>query len=697
MNDAFRNPVSTSQSGEMMLAFIDNPPVNALSHGVRAGLVGALDAFEANASAKTLVLICKGRTFVVGADIRELGRPMLDPQLAEVIARLDACAKPVIAAIHGTALGGGLELALACNYRIAARDARLGVPEVKLGILPGAGGVVRLPRLVGVETALKMISGGVELTAAQAFECGLIDEITDGDLQAGATVYAQRLIAEDSPPRRVSERPFPAFDKAAAEAARTALARKYRGFNAPQVAVDLFEMAAETPFAEAAVKERTVIRGLVTSPQSKALRHLFVAERAAQKLDGATADAQPRPIKSVVIAGTGLMARGIAVCCLDVGLPVILLGRSEASLAKARGAVANIYEGQKSRGSLSQEETDSRLARLSATTSLDDLKSVDLAIETIAEEVGPKREMIARLSRALRDDAIIATNTSFLDIDDLATASAHPENICGMHFFNPAYAMKLLENVRATKTAPDVLATIMQFGKALGKIPVMVGRSEGFVANRMLSKRTREALFLLEEGATPWQIDAALVRFGFPVGPLALADMAGLDVIAATRRARFSRMTARERSCDIVDRLIAAGRLGQKSGAGYYAYDEKRKSSPDKATEDLLGAYRAERGLTARAISDQEIVERCLYAMINEAALILEEGGAARAGDVDVIWTSGFGFPRYLGGPMFYADQVGLPEIAKALRGYGASTGEDHFRPAPLIERLAAEGRGFHG
>lgn len=695
-SDFAAEAVSLKKCGAVLVATVDNPPVNALSQAVRAGLVAAVDRLEADADARALLIICAGRTFIAGADIREFNRPPQEPRLGTLIEKLDRCAKPVVAAMHGTALGGGLEIALACSYRIALESAKLGLPEVKLGLLPGSGGVVRLPRLIGVENALTIISEGGQISAKEALEKGLLDEIVAGDLRAAALAFAERVLASGARVRRASDLPVPAFESGLLDAKRGELARKHKGFIAPQIAVDLIEMMTKTPFAEAAEKTYEVCKDLIASPQSKALRRLFASEREAQKIDGIAADVAPRDIRKVAVVGAGVMGRGIAACFLNIGAPVILLCHSGGSLDKAKAAIRKFYDGVIKRGAMTEEDVDRRMALLTTSADYADLGDVDLAIEAVTENLETKKEVFRKLEGALRADAILATNTSFLDIEELAGAVARPQNVAGMHFFNPANVMKLLENVRASRTAPDVLATIMSLGKKLGKTPVLVGRSEGFVANRMLSKRSREAQFLLEDGASPQQVDRVLTGFGFPIGPFALADLAGMDVMAAARAARLARMTPREQACDIVDKLGAAGRLGQKTGAGYYRYDEDRKPQPDPIVDEMLAQHRAERGFVRREITDQEILERCLYAMVNEAAKILDEGAAARPGDIDVIWTSGFGWPTYLGGPMFYADQIGLPAIRDALEKYSRLVGEDYFKPAPLIERLAAEGRGFH-
>ncbi|MCX8570096.1 MULTISPECIES: 3-hydroxyacyl-CoA dehydrogenase NAD-binding domain-containing protein [Hyphomicrobiales] len=697
MTEQLVKTVSVVKQGNILVATVDNAPVNALSHSVRVGLIEAVKALESDTEARAMVILCDGRTFIAGADIHEFKKPMVAPLLGEVIDTLDAATKPIVAAIHGTALGGGLEVALACSYRIALEGSKVGLPEVKLGILPGSGGTVRLPRLAGVEQALAMISEGGQISARDAREKGIVDEVVSGDLKVAAVAFAARVIADGAKLRRTSDLPVPAFDPAVLETSRAALAKKYKGFKAPLVAVDLIKMVTETPVGEAIALEYKTCKELLVSPQSKALRHIFAAEREALKIDGVDAEVKPREVKKVAIVGPGTMGRGIAACFLSIGIPVTLIGLTDEGLASATKAIGKIYEGSVKRGSLSTDEMQRRMALLSATTAYDGLGDVDLVIEAVTEQLDVKKDVFAKLDAVLRDDAIIATNTSFLDIEELAASSKNPARVAGMHFFNPANVMKLLENVRAAKTAPDVLATTTALGKRLGKVPVMVGRSEGFVANRMLSKRTREAQFLLEDGATPQQVDRVLTAFGFPIGPFALADLAGMDIMAAARAARVARMSPREQQCNIVDRLVAAGRLGQKSGAGYYVYDENRKASHDPLVDELLDAHRKERGFTARTITDEEILERCLFAMVNEAAKILDESAAARPGDIDVIWTNGFGFPTYLGGPMFYADQVGLPAVKAALDKYAGLVGDQYFKPAALIERLVAEGRGFYG
>jgi len=686
--------VAISRQGIVLVAEIGNPPVNALSHAVRAGLLAALDTLQVEAEIKALVIAAKGKLFSAGADVTEFGAAMQPPLLGEVISRLDSAGKPVVAAIHGSALGGGLEVALACNARIATADAKFALPEVKLGILPGSGGIVRLPRLIGIEPALEMIAEGKEIRAERAHALGLLDRIAEGDLLAAAVAFAVEL-AEAGGARRASAAPFPAFLAEAQAEAKKGLAKKFKGREAPQKAVELFAMAAATPFAKAAVQEYAACKALLQSPQSRALRHIFAAERSAAKPAGIPADTRPREIGKVGVAGPGTMGRGIAIAFLDIGLPVVLVGRSDASLDKAKGAIAKSYEGGVKRGSITEAQAAERLGRLTLSTSYSALAGRDLVVETISEELAAKRAAITAIDAVLSDSAILVTNTSFLDVEDLARSTTRPENFAGMHFFNPANLMKLVENVRSASAADDVLATLMAVSRRLGKTAVLVGPSEGFVANRMLSKRTREGLFLLQEGATPAQVDRVLAGFGFPVGPFALADMAGLDVLAATRVARAPSMSEREREADIIETLVAAGRLGRKSGAGYYAYGEDGRPADDPVTAELLAEHRRKRGIGARAIGDEEVLERCLLALVNEGARLVGEGAVARTADIDVIWTAGLGFPAHLGGPMFWAAEQGLPHVRERLDHYAGLVGAEFFAPAPLIARLADGGRGF--
>jgi 3-hydroxyacyl-CoA dehydrogenase len=688
--------VTFTKQGRIGIATVDNPPVNALGHAVRVGLVEAVAKADADPEVKALILICAGRTFLAGADIREFGRPLEPPHLNDLVNDLEASTKPFVAAIHGTALGGGLEVALACHFRIAVPSARLGLPEVKLGILPGAGGTQRLPRLIGVEPALQMITEGNDIPAAKAKAIGLVDEIIEGDLLAGAIAFTEKLLDEGRPIRRVGQMTAKVENPAIFDETKAALAKKQRGFLAPQACVDAVKLSTEYPIEEGAKREYALCRELMAGNQSKAQRHAFFAEREVAKVPGLPENTPVREIKKVGVAGPGAMGTGIAMCCINAGLPVVLVGLDEPTLEKSQATMRKIYGGNVAKGTMTQEALDARMALITPTTDYTKLGDVDLVIEAVFEDMAVKKQVFETLGKVTKPGAILASNTSYLDINALAEASGRPGDVAGMHFFNPANVMRLLENVRGAKTSPDVIATIMKFGKTIKKVSVLSGVCDGFIGNRMLAKRSREGMFLLEEGATPWQIDKVLYDFGFAMGPYQVADLAGIDIQHAARKARWAILSEREHKANIVDQLFELGRLGQKSGKGYYVYDDKRKATPDPEVEALIVKHSAARGITRRPVSDEEIRERLIYVMINEGAKILEEGIAARPHDIDIVWLTGFGFPSYLGGPMFYADTIGLKTVYDALKKYQASVGDEFFKPAPLLERLALEGRGFY-
>jgi 3-hydroxyacyl-CoA dehydrogenase len=688
--------VTFTKQGSIGIATVDNPPVNALSHAVRSGLAAAVAQADADPEVKALILICAGRTFLAGADIREFGKPLQPPHLNELVNDLEASTKPFVAAIHGTALGGGLEVALACHFRIAVPSARLGLPEVKLGILPGAGGTQRLPRLIGVEPALQMITEGSDIPAAKAKAIGLIDEIIEGDLLAGAIAFTEKLLAEGRPIRRVGEMTAKAENPAFFDETKAALAKKQRGFLAPQACVDAVKLSTEYPIAEGAKREYALCRELMQGNQSKAQRHAFFAEREVAKVPGVPEATPVREIKSVGVCGPGAMGTGIAMCCINAGLPVVLVGIDEPTLEKSQATMRKIYGGNVAKGTMTQEALDARMALVTPTMDYTKLGDVDLVIEAVFEDMAVKKQVFATLGKVTKPGAILASNTSYLDINALAEASGRPGDVAGMHFFNPANVMRLLENVRGAKTAPDVIATIMKFGKTIKKVSVLSGVCDGFIGNRMLAKRSREGMFLLEEGATPWQIDKVLYDFGFAMGPYQVADLAGIDIQHAARKARWDKLSEREHKANIVDQLFELGRLGQKSGKGYYIYDDRRKATPDPEVEALIVKHSAARGITRRPVSDEEIRERLIYVMINEGAKVLEEGIAARPHDIDIVWLTGFGFPVYLGGPMFYADTIGLKTVYDALLKYKDLVGAEFFTPAPLLEKLALEGKGFY-
>jgi 3-hydroxyacyl-CoA dehydrogenase len=681
------------KAGRIALAALNNPPLNVLSRAVRVGLLDAVDRALTDPEVAALVIQGDGTTFCAGADIREFRMPLEPPMIHEVLSRLEGSSKPVIAAIHGAALGGGLELALGCHYRIAVVTARLRLPEVTLGIIPGAGGTQRLPRLIGVEKGLELIVEGREIGAAEALSLGAIDAMVEGDLASGAITFAQKLVAEGGILRRVRDLQAKPADLAIFEQTRRTVERRQRGFVAPLKAIEAVRAAVELPFDEGLLREREICRELLASPQAKAQRHVFALERTVAKVSGLPPDTPLRPIERAAVVGAGTMGTGIAVCFANAGIPVTLLDRKPSNLERALKTIRAGY----ARGSLAAAEIERRLERIKTTTNYADLVQADIAIESVAEDLEAKKSVFTALDQACRPGAILATNTSFLDLNEIASATRRPQDVLGMHFFNPAQVMRLLENVRGASTAPDVLGTAMQLGRRLGKIAVLVGACDGFVGNRMLSRRTRESLFMLEEGALPWQIDAALMDFGFPLGPFAVNDLGGIDVVLATRKARFTRLSGREKACTLLDKLVEMGRLGRKTGAGWYRYDDKRQAVPDPAVEQLILAHSAERGFTRREIDPQEILERCLYAMVNEGANLIEEGVVLRPDEIDAVWVFGLGFPQYRGGPMFHGDGVGLDNVLASLERYRKRVGDEFFAPSPLIERLARAGKGFYG
>jgi 3-hydroxyacyl-CoA dehydrogenase len=685
------------KAGRIALAVLNNPPLNVLSRAVRAGLLDAVDRALTDPEVAALVIQGDGTTFCAGADIREFRMPLEPPMIHEVLSRLEGSSKPVIAAIHGTALGGGLELALGCHYRIAVDTARLRFPEVTLGIIPGAGGTQRLPRLIGVEKGLELIVEGREIGAAEALSLGAIDALIEGELASGALTFAQKLVAEGATLRRVRDLQAKPADLAIFEQMRRTVERRQRGFLAPLKAIEAVRAAVELPFDEGLLREREICRQLLASPQAKAQRHVFALERTVAKVSGLPPDTPLRPIERAAVVGAGTMGTGIAVCFANAGIPVALLDRKPSNLERALKIIREGYAASLARGSLAAAEIERRLERIRTTTNYADLAQADIVIESVAEDLEAKKSVFTALDQACHPGAILATNTSFLDLNEIASATRRPQDVLGMHFFNPAHVMRLLENVRGGSTAPDVLGTAMQLGRRLGKIAVLVGACDGFVGNRMLSRRTRESLFMLEEGALPWQIDAALVDFGFPLGPFAVNDLGGIDVVLATRKARFTRLSEREKACTLLDKLVEMGRLGRKTGAGWYRYDDKRQALPDPAVEQLILAHSAERGFTRRDIEPEEILERCLYAMVNEGANLIEGGVVLRPDEIDAVWVFGLGFPQYRGGPMFHADTVGLDNVRVALERYRKRVGDEFFAPSPLIERLARAGKGFYG
>jgi 3-hydroxyacyl-CoA dehydrogenase len=594
-----------------------------------------------------------------------------------------------VAAIFGTALGGGLETALASHWRVASPDAKLGLPEVKLGLLPGAGGTQRLPRLACVETALEMITSGTPVGAKAALATGLIDEIVDGDLTAGAIAYAQRVVAEGRPLRKISDMD----DKVAAArgrpeifaAFRKANARKFRGFEAPEACIQAVEAAVTLPFAEGLAKERELFMGLITGDQSRAQRHVFFAEREVARVPDIPADTEILPVKKAGVVGAGTMGGGITMNFLNAGIPVTMVEMKQDALDRGVATIRKNYENTAKKGRLTQDDVEKRMALLTPSLHLEDLADCDLVIEAVFELMEVKKDVFGKLDKIVKQGAILATNTSYLDVNEIAASTSRPEWVIGLHFFSPANVMRLLEVVRGKTTSKSVVATAMKLGKTLGKVAVLVGVCHGFVGNRMLAARQREAQKLIVEGAMPWDVDRVLYDFGFPMGPFAMADLAGLDL--GWKRETSTSSTVREILCEM-------DRRGQKTGAGFYDYDENRRATPSPVVEKVILDFAAKQGLTRRAIGDQEILERCLYPMVNEGAKILEEGIALRPGDIDIVWINGYGWPVYRGGPMFWADLMGAKVIADRMKGFEAEFGAD-FAVSPLLERLGREGGTF--
>ncbi|HEY3912584.1 MAG TPA: 3-hydroxyacyl-CoA dehydrogenase NAD-binding domain-containing protein [Stellaceae bacterium] len=680
--------VDLRREGGVAVVVVDNPPVNALKHEVRAGLAQALRQARDEASVEAVAIACAGRTFFAGADISEFGKPPQPPSLGEVIAQIEAMPKPVVAAIHGTALGGGFELALACHFRVAAAGARVGLPEVKLGLLPGAGGTQRLPRLVGPEKALRMIVTGEPIGAAEAAADGIIDEIVEGDLIAGTIAFARRAVAERRPLRRVRDRDDRLIAEGFADAAAT-LTQRLRGREAPTACVEAVRNAIVLPFEEGLRRESELFAKLVAGDQSKAQRHVFFAEREAAKVPGIPAETTPRPVARAAVIGAGTMGGGIAMCFANAGIPVTLIETGPDLLRKGRDRIAANYRATVARGGRAAEEMDRRMALIAGAVGIEAAGAADVVIEAVFEEMDLKERVFAELDRAAKPGALLATNTSTLDVDQIARATSRPQDVVGTHFFSPANVMRLLEIVRGARSAPDAVATALALARRLGKVPAVVGVCYGFVGNRMLARRSIEAERLLLEGASPQQVEAALTEFGLPMGPFAMMDLAGLDVGWLIRKSRGEEAV-------IEDALCEAGHFGQKTGKGYFRYEPgSRAPIPDPEVERIILEASARHGIARRRIGPEEIVERTVFPMINEGARILEEGIAARPGDIDVIWVYGYGWPVWRGGPMYYADRLGLAQLRDRLALFAERSGDETLRPAPLLSRLAAEGRGF--
>ncbi len=685
------SPVSYTLEGNIGVISVNNPPVNALSQPVRQGIYDAITRAEDDAS-KAVMIVCQGRTFIAGADISEFGKPPEAPWLPEVFNRLEALDKPVIAALHGTALGGGFETALSAHYRCAAPGAKVGLPEVHLGLLPGAGGTQRSPRLAGIEAALELMTSGKPIPAARALELGLIDKVIDGDLRTGAMAWAEELIANDAPVRRSSEQPVPDHDAGIFDAARGLAAKKARGQLAPQRIIDCVEMATKVPFPEGEAFEREQFLELMNGEQSAAMRHLFFAERQAAKIDDLPKDTPQREISTVAIIGSGTMGGGIAMSFANAGIPVTLLDIDDGALERGLAVVDRNYAGGVKRGKLSEEKAAQCRARITGSTDYADLADVDLVIEAVFEDPELKKTIFAQLDTACKPGAILATNTSYQDVNLIAAATKRPEDVIGLHFFSPANIMKLLEVVRAEKTADDVLATCMSLAKRIRKVPVMSGVCYGFIGNRMLQPYFREAQLCVIEGATPEQVDNAMESFGMAMGPLRVADLAGIDVGYKAREALPEDQRGDPRSYRVADVLAEMGRLGQKTGAGFYNYDpETRRHSSAPEVLEIIEREAAAFGIERRLIPDDEIVDRLVYGLVNEGMRIVEEGIAQRPGDIDIVYVYGYGFPVTRGGPMHYADAVGLARVYERVLEFRDRFGAEAWTPAALLEKLAKQ------
>lgn len=691
--------VTYELQGDLGVIKVNSPPVNALSQAVRQGLKESLAQAQGDAS-KAVLILCEGRTFIAGADITEFGQPPREPSLPSVLEDLENSAKPVIAAIHGTALGGGLEVALACDYRCAIPSAKVGLPEVKLGILPGGGGTQRAPRLMGVEAALDLITSGNPISAKKAAESGLVDKVlASNDLEAEALKYAQELIAQNAPLKRVRDITIdPAsIPEGFFEQARARLAKRARGQIAQDRIVTCIEAAVNLPMDEGLKKERELFMELVSSPQSAAMRYAFFAEREAAKVKGLSRDTPTRDIKKVGIIGGGTMGGGIAMNFMNVGIPVVMVEINDEALQRGIGIVEKNYSISASRGRMTEDQVKQCMSLLSGTTSYDDLKDVDLVIEAVFENLDIKKEVFGKLDAVCKPGCILATNTSYQDVNAIAAATKRPEDVVGMHFFSPANVMKLLENVRGDKTADDVIATVMKLAKTIGKVPVLAGVCYGFIGNRMLRNYGREAQLCLIEGATPKQVDDAMEKFGMAMGPIAVGDLAGLDIGYKARQGLSDEEKGDPKAFRVADTLVEAERLGQKTGKGYYKYDpQTRARQEDPEVQEIIEKAAKELGVERREISEDEIVERCIFGLVNEGAKVLEEGIAQRSSDIDVVYLYGYGFPVAKGGPMFYADQVGLKKVYERICEFRDTLGGDSWaEPAPLLEKLAKEGKTF--
>ena len=685
--------VKVERRDAVAIVTVDSPPVNALSAAVRKGIADGVKSAQADDSVKAIVIACAGRTFIAGADITEFGKPPQSPSLHEVIEVIENSTKPVVAAIHGTALGGGLELALGAHFRVATKDAKLGLPEVKLGLLPGAGGTQRLPRAVGPELAVKMIVGGDPISAADAQKNGLIEEIIDGTPAVGGEAFARKVLAEKRPLRKLrdddSKLAAAKADKSIFTNAAAAANKRSRGLEAPLAAAEAVSHSLDQPFDQALKSERELFMKLMNGDQSKAQRYAFFSEREAAKVSGVPEGTKGRDVKQVAVIGAGTMGGGIAMSFANAGIPVTIIEMADEPLKRGLGIMQKNYEATAARGGIPADAPAKRMGLIKGAVGLENVKDADLIIEAVFETMEIKKEVFTKLDQFAKPGAVLASNTSYLDVNKIADVTKRPQDVLGMHFFSPANVMKLCEIVRGEKTAPDALMTAVNIAKKIAKVPVVVGVCDGFVGNRMLAARSKQSEKFLFEGALPQQVDAVVTKFGMPMGPFAMGDLAGLDIGWRSRKDRGIKS-------EIADALCEAGRFGQKTGKGYYKYEQGSRSPlPDPEVEKLIDETLAKLGLKRREISDEEILERMVYPMINEGARILEEKIAARPSDIDVVWLYGYGWPIYRGGPMFYADQVGLKKVADRLSFYAKQTNDPSLEPAPLLKRLADEGKTF--
>jgi 3-hydroxyacyl-CoA dehydrogenase len=697
--EASTSVVELKQDGDVLLVSVNNPPVNALGAAVRQGLMAAMEQADASAALKAVVIVGQGKAFIAGADIREFGKPPVQPFLPDVCNRIEACCKPVVAVIHGAALGGGLEIAMSAHYRLALPGAKLGLPEVSLGLVPGAGGTQRAPRLMGVKAATELMLSGPQIGAKAGLAAGLVDKLDDGaDPVVAGLAYARELLAQGAPLRPVSATPGRLADKAAAQAELDALradtAKKSRGLFSPLKIIDCVQAALDLPFAEGLKFERAQFLACIDSPQRAGLIHAFFAERETAKIPEARA-AQPRAFSKIAIIGGGTMGAGITVSALDAGLVVTMIERDAESIARGQANVEKVYNGLIAKGRMSEEAKAAIMARYTPSTRYDDIADVDLVIEAVFEDLEVKKAVFKELDRVCKRGAVLATNTSYLDIDAIAAVTSRPQDVIGLHFFSPANIMKLLEIVVPAKVAPDVVTTAFELAKKMKKVPVRAGVCDGFIGNRILATYKQAADYLMEDGASPYEIDEAVRGFGFAMGPFQVTDLAGGDIGWATRKRRAATRDPKARYVEIADRICEQGWFGQKTGRGFYLYPQgARIGQPDPEVLAIVDAERAKKGVAPRPFTAEEIMRRYMAAMVNEGAKVVGEGIALRPLDVDVTFISGYGFPRHRGGPMKWADMQGLPKVLADIEAF-AKEDALFWKPAPLLQKLVAEGRDF--